>query len=126
MAFRSLAARVPPELFKYILDYIQIRDETRYYTILDHRRHALVSKGELGSFALVCRFWADICLPMIFEKITLRSKYDWTDFITMASSPHSNFRRYTRYLKIEFTVPCEPFAHLIDPHTSSEIGRAHV
>ena len=114
----TLAKRIPPELFRNILGFLQVRDETQEYHPRYTRDYNLLTKHELGQLALVCRDWARICQKHIFAHITLRSKQDFIYLLQMSSSTYSNISRYVANIKLIYTIPCVPWIHLVALETA--------
>ena len=94
----SASTQIPPELFKHILRYFRVASG---HTGSPWKEYFdLNTKREAGNCALVCRYWAQICQPIIFRSIILGSEKDARDLLTLAASPHSNITRYIRHFDV--------------------------
>ena len=109
----SAAEKVPPELFERILNHFEFRREHSFYYPSEEETLLFLSKRQLGQCALVCRYWARICQPMMFEELVLRSRQDALNFFVIASSPHSKISQYVQSLDLEYTLPSPPWTHLV-------------
>lgn len=69
---------VPPELFDTILAHLTA-----------HRIHGRADKPLLARCALVCRYWAAKCQPVLFEKVALRAREDALQLLAFMRTPGS-------------------------------------
>ena len=113
----SIAPQIPQELFYNILGYLQVLDHCCDDFTKDERISVLASKRELGQCALVCRFWAEICHPKVFYRITLRRQQDYIELLTLVSSPHSKIGVYTMRLSLQTVIGQEPWIQSIFSRT---------
>lgn len=115
----SIAPQIPQELFYNILGYLQVLDPyCDDFTKRENERiSVLASKRELGQCALACRFWAEICHPKVFYRITLRWKQDYIELLTLASSPHSKIGVYTMRLSLQSVIGQEPWIQSVFART---------
>lgn len=75
----SLAQSLPQELFAPILESLPPTEE--YYPF------SATAKAPFSLCGRVCRYWARICRPKLFETIKLRSAEDMLQFATMLKAP---------------------------------------
>ncbi|KIP10763.1 hypothetical protein PHLGIDRAFT_493501 [Phlebiopsis gigantea 11061_1 CR5-6] len=107
----ATAADVPPELFDYFLDHLTRSSAPVHDPEKNRKRRQVLSRC-----ALVCRFWASRCEPMLFHTLTLRSL---DDIHTLLSLPAAR-RLHIRDLFMEQTEPCVPWTHLV--YASAKAG----
>lgn len=106
----ATAAHLPVELFDLILSFIEVdRFETSFYPMVGF------NKRNLGRVALVCRRWASICQPKIFQVIVLRSRQDSINLWSFIFRPGSMVPRLIQRL---WLVPASfdasaPWIHLV-------------
>ncbi|PSR90698.1 hypothetical protein PHLCEN_2v4847 [Hermanssonia centrifuga] len=74
-----------------------------------------ITKHELASCSLTCRYWARQCRPSIFGRIKLLSRADVLTLLSFLESPRSNIAPHIRYVSVEqkeSREPYEPWIHL--------------
>lgn len=86
----------------------------------DRDRHACpplkLSKRQLGSCALTCRFWAKILRPEIFRRLVLRTAEDgrlFREFIESPASPDLDIAQLVGYIRIECDLSQQPWVHMV-------------
>ncbi|KAJ3551141.1 hypothetical protein NM688_g4897 [Phlebia brevispora] len=104
----STGADISPKLFGFILKHI-----------VQPGPQKTVSKREAGRLSLVCRGWAGILRPRIFESITIRGREDVEALSRFLRDPTSRMATYIRMLMMSqsFTqYPCQPWIHTVSTH----------
>lgn len=116
----SLAARIPPELFEYILQVLTLPDDIRTWST----DFVSTNKRELGRCALVNRYWAAFCQERIFRNIALRTHADLVQFVAFLECPVSRVRRYVCDVVVAVEAhPKAPWLHrLIDTNRKYRVG----
>jgi hypothetical protein len=94
----SLAVKIPPELFPYILWHINKDDQNPFTPVGKNTSHDI--KHRISTCGQVCRYWARVCRPHIFSYITLRSPEDLQFFkAALCKRPLAGLPPITTYVK---------------------------
>lgn len=76
-----------------------------------------ISKPQLGTCSLVCRYWAKLCRPHMFRTLRLRSRDDLYRFVQFTDAPSlvtPSLADCVRFIKVKHTShSTEPWLHLI-------------
>ncbi|KAF7790940.1 hypothetical protein EIP86_001899 [Pleurotus ostreatoroseus] len=108
------AADIPIELYALLLSFL-ITEYTAVAlkTPQDERNNVKINKRELSAISLVCREWALVCQPKIFEEIWLRDKEDLDTLCSFLGSPVSCVFLYVRtvWCRHSADVPSPPWIH---------------
>ncbi len=95
---------------------------------INHKSHkpVKITKHELASCSLTCRYWARQCRPSIFGRIKLLSRVDVLTLLSFLELPRSNIAPHIRYVSLEHKESCEPYepwlhlfvalVHKLGPH----------
>ena len=67
----------------------------------------------LATCASVCRHWADILQPMLFDHVVLRSRVEVSQLHVFHKSPLSKLSQYTTLVRAEQTLLDSPFLHRV-------------
>lgn len=105
-----MADRTPPELFERLLWHLN--GSPRSETTTNQR--LVLSKRELSTCCLTCKYWAAHLRRRIFVTVTIRSREDWVTFVHFATSTvfKPSIGVYVEYLTLQQTVPSEPWIHI--------------
>ena len=105
----SKAAEIPEELFEHII-YRACGGRDWGFLNRDDKQHVSV-------FSLVCRYWAHLCLPRLFFRITLRTPSDAKRFHKMLDTPLlPGLKPLTHMISMLTAAPDsrdEPWLHLV-------------
>ena len=115
----SLAASIPPELFKNILAYVgsagrpgYVSDGVRTYFDVDVRREEM---KQLSACALTCVYWAQSTRERMFQFLILRSSKDMSGYLSLlraAQSPRiPPICDILQYLAVYYTLGDHPWFH---------------
>lgn len=102
----ATASDLPEELFERILDFIEFRD-------IYHEDIVQMSKKDIGSCALVCRYWAHRCRPRIFKELTLRCRKDVQELCKLLDEPNTKILTYISDIILHHQGTGEPWVHLV-------------
>lgn len=94
----ATAADIPEELFDLIISFFTI---TSYEKSLDH---ITLDKRELARIALVCRRWAALTQPKIFESIVLHCHEDVSGLMALIAHPKCQITKYVERVGLSLSV----------------------
>jgi hypothetical protein len=102
-----MADRFPPELFQRILKWVAAEGQAW--------RTPWLSKRELSSCSLVCRYWGKSCRQPIFDRLTLRTRRDASLLISFVKADTGvfNIEQYLGWLELEQSSSDCTWAHHI-------------
>jgi hypothetical protein len=103
-----MATRFPSELLENILRWLDAS--------VDYIEDQMwLTKRELGSCSLVCRYWTGKLQPRIFLRLRLQNKEDALALVRFikAETGELNVRQYIRALTIEQAASSRTWAHLV-------------
>ncbi|EKM57221.1 uncharacterized protein PHACADRAFT_254870 [Phanerochaete carnosa HHB-10118-sp] len=117
----SAAQRIPPELFKRIIDNLKPQEldgSTRLAWTKSRKTKKLrgqQQKHELGQCSLVCRYWAVHCRGPIFRNVEIRTLEDAHRLLEFAktSTIGISIGSYISSITVRAAVPSLPWIHLI-------------
>ncbi len=115
------AANIPPELFQEILRFPVLAVFEPF-----HRNYVKVNKRELGAYSLVCKHWAKMCQPHLFEDVTLRSREDLEQLLSFLDSSVSAVSRYIWRIQLGQKGLSVPWIHLLSLWVFPKLRRSVV
>ncbi|KAK7434573.1 hypothetical protein VKT23_018934 [Stygiomarasmius scandens] len=104
---------LPPELLKHVLDELtsDFKFESQEATTLPtgQKQQHVASDGShfrrarqhLGNYSLTCRYWANECRPLMFNRLTLRSRDDLITLMSFVDCPVSRIGGYIKAVEVE-------------------------
>ncbi|KAJ3531933.1 hypothetical protein NM688_g7498 [Phlebia brevispora] len=95
----ATGADVPQELFDNVIRHLYLRHSG-----------VRASKRELGQISLVCRRWAKLIRPKIFEQLELRNRDDADTLLSFVRCPTSVISGYIKSLTLKLSVNLYPYA----------------
>ena len=85
-----------------------------------------LTRRQVSSCSLTCRYWSDNCRQILFRDLTLTSLDDARTLITFVKTPGSNIKSWLRFLTLIQTEPSVPWTHLIYMHLLHVLPRSLV
>ncbi|KAI0701972.1 hypothetical protein BC835DRAFT_146342 [Cytidiella melzeri] len=113
LVFSYPRPRLPTELVSIILDWLTSNGTARLN----------ITKAQLSSCSLTCRYWASRCRPLLFREIKLASREDAQTLLHLLQPPNSEFGVWLRFLVLIQKVPSYPWTHLIYMQLSDRIPK---
>ncbi|KAJ3529192.1 hypothetical protein NM688_g7885 [Phlebia brevispora] len=106
-------ADVPQELFDLITSFLILRYSQHAKNFYE-RNLVKVDKHEMSCCALVCRRWATICRPQLFQEITISCARDVNTFVSFLQNPKSVISGYIKTVTISpYKLSTAPWMHLL-------------
>lgn len=72
-----------------------------------------ITKKQLSSCSMTCRYWANKCRPNIFHDLTLSSRTDARTLLSFIEDPESKIGSWIASLALKQREPSIPWTHLI-------------
>lgn len=95
----SLASRLPAELIRLVVDHL-VHATVSGLGPGSHHTALWAYKDDLSACSLTCKYWYKIFQPYIFWEITLRTKQDTLELLSLVGAPGSNLRHHIQQLRI--------------------------
>ena len=119
----SLAASIPPELFKNVLAYVGdecllVNTDMLDTTSPNHVSAIAARRDEmrhLSACTLTCVYWAQLTREHLFQRLILRSSKDMSGLLSFIHAPQSPrippICDILRYLFVYYTLGDQPWFH---------------
>lgn len=119
---------IPPELFEHLLWHVQLESDPLVPRGSAETATAVaVSKRTLGTFALVCRYFASLCRPRLFNGILLKSYNDLRECMALIDASGltlTSISVYIRTVMVEPNADSRPWLHLLRVDLLSRLSRS--